>query len=395
MKKRTWIFFASVWGFALISINQYFFCPQYQLNAPAPFSGNQIYNPYEGADFSGWKKCNFHTHVKAWMGITNGTSTAEAAWKLYESLGYDIHCISNYQQIDEYGYGKPNYIPTYEHGYGLLKNHHTILGAIKVSWRDFLLPQSIANKQRVLAALLTTDSSYVIINHPANRNSFPAGDFTFLAGYHAIEIFPSGSLAAFDSALSAGRLVSCIANDDSHNIEDPQFVGRHCTWVGAQTTAKKNIFEALKSGLSYAMVVAYNQGESFQDKIARINNGLPSVRKVTVQNDSLTVAVSDSAAIQFIGQGGKVRAVKENCTSASYHITSGDTYIRTRIFFYDGNEIDLNPVFRYNGKIPGNTIPPVDPKKTLQFNLAGIAILLAVTIGSTLILIRKRRPGHL
>ncbi|MEO6166375.1 MAG: hypothetical protein ABIO98_02570 [Chitinophagales bacterium] len=391
MKKHTWLILVSVWLLTLISVNQYFFCPQYQFKAPQPFSGTNVYNPYEGVDFSGWKKCNFHTHVKAWMGFTKGTSTSNAARKLYESLGYDVYCISNYQQVDRNNSDEPNYLEAYEHGYGILKNHQTVLGTPAVNWKDYLLPQSLVNKQHILAILRKIDSVVVIINHPSNMNSFPPGDFTFLSGYDGIEIFPSGSLAAFDSALSVGRPVFCAANDDSHDMNDSKFVGRNCTWLGASSVSKRDIMEALKSGRSYAMVVAYKEGESFEEKIGRIKKGLPSLRAVTVQNDSLKVTVSDSAAIQFIGQGGKVVAIKEKCTSASYPIRPGDTYVRTRIFFYDGNEIDLNPVFRYDGRIPENAIPPIDKQKTFLFNLAGIAILLAVSICSAIIFIRKRR----
>ncbi len=380
MKKKRWLLFFICWLMLLVTVNQYLFCPQYRFIPPEPFRGTYLYNPYEGEEFNDWKKCNFHAHVRAWMGLTNGTSTAAAAAETYDSLGYHIHCISNYQQVETYGNDQPDYLEAYEHGYGILKNHQTVLGTAKVVWTDFIWPQTLSNKQHILKTLRTIDSSHIIINHPSNRNSYPADNFTWLRGYDYIEIFPSGSFAAFDSALSAGRPVFCVANDDAHDITNPQEVGRYCTWVGAQTADKASILQALKAGRSYIMVINNKPGQSFEDKQKRVKAGLQTMKHVQIRNDTMLIAINDTGAIAFYGQGGKMLSASDDCVTAFYVIRPEDTYVRARIFYRDGNEINLNPVFRYDQSLPDDILPSVNETKTLLFRVAGTFILIAFPI---------------
>jgi len=380
MKKRRWLLFFIFWLMLLGTVNQYFFCPQYLFIPPSPFQGSNIYNPYEGEEFTDWKKCNFHAHVRAWMGLTYGTSTSAIAMATYDSLGYHVRCISNYQRIDTYGSEQTNYLATYEHGYGILKHHQTILGASKVVWKDYIWPQTLSNKQHILKKLRNTDSSHIIINHPANRNSYRADNFKWLRGYDYIEIFPSGSFAAFDSALSAGRPVYSVANDDAHDITNPLDVGRYCTWVGARTADKSSILQALKAGRSYIMVINNKPGQSFEDKQKRVKAGLQTLKHVQVRNDTLFVAINDTGAIAFYGQGGKMISASNDCVAAFYIIKQEDTYVRARIFYRDGNEINLNPVFRYDQSLPADILPSVNETKTLLFRLAGTFILIAIPL---------------
>src|SRR6185295_6464610 len=220
-KKRVWVLFISSWLLAVVAVNQYFFCPQYNFETSLPFSGPGIYNPYEDADFSHWHKCNFHTHVRSWLDIPPRTGTAADAWNIYRKLGYDVHCISNYQCVDDYHHEDSNYLEAYEHGYGILKNHQNVLGTKEVVWKDYVLPQTLANKQHILSTLRKNDSAVIIINHPAHHNAYHPDDFSFLSGNDCLELFPSGSLGAWDSALSAGRRVFAIADDDTHDITNP------------------------------------------------------------------------------------------------------------------------------------------------------------------------------
>jgi hypothetical protein len=75
MKNRILVFYIPSLVVVVILVNQYFFCPQYDFKKSASFSGPLLYNPYEGLDSSNWKKCNFHAHVNAWFGLTNGKAT--------------------------------------------------------------------------------------------------------------------------------------------------------------------------------------------------------------------------------------------------------------------------------------------------------------------------------
>ncbi len=370
----------------LLAAYQYLVCPKYNFPSAKKFSGPLFYNPYAGIDSCSWIKCNFHTHTSAWSGITNGKSTAAAADSLYQKLGYTVRCISNYHCIEEDRTGNPAYVEAYEHGFGLLKTHQNILGGTKITWSDFLFPQTIHNKQYILTLLQDGDSNVIAINHPNNRNAYRPHNFSFLRGYHCIEIFPSGSIAAWDSALSAGKPAFCIANDDAHDITNPKQVGRNFTWVAVKEVNKKNILASLKAGRCYAVSVPEIPGETMDEKVARAQQGHVHIKSISTTGDSLHITVSDTASFRFVGQGGKLLASVDRNKKASYGMQARDSYVRTRIFFPDGSEINVNPVFRYDGRFPSPMMPLIDENKTKWFRMAGIAAIAIVSILMSILL---------
>jgi hypothetical protein len=77
-----------------------------------------------------------------------------------------------------------------------------------------------------------------------------------LTGYHLIEVF-NGKFphdAAWDAALSSGRAVWGIGNDDNHDLEDRERLGAAWTMINAPSGDTPDIVAALKSGRSYAVV---------------------------------------------------------------------------------------------------------------------------------------------
>ncbi len=96
-------------------VSQYFFCPYYYFPKPESFRGQQFFNPYDGLDPGSWYKCNFHAHSNSWGGLTNGKGSGKTVWNSYDSFGYSIHCVSEYQKVDTTFRKKENYIPAYEH----------------------------------------------------------------------------------------------------------------------------------------------------------------------------------------------------------------------------------------------------------------------------------------
>src|SRR5258705_7191981 len=116
MKFLGWLLVISIGVILFVIVNQYLFCLQYTFPPSKLFSGSKFYNPYQNLDSTEWKQCNFHAHVHAWSGLTNGKGTAEDCWRAYDSLGYDVHCISDYEKVNDFGADHPNFIPAYEHG---------------------------------------------------------------------------------------------------------------------------------------------------------------------------------------------------------------------------------------------------------------------------------------
>src|SRR6185437_1400617 len=117
---------------------------------PTSFSGDSIYNPYKSAVAGRWIKCNFHAHAHCWGGITDGKGTANNIYDAYKKLHYGIATISDYEYIDTTDQFSPNYISSYEHGYNISKIHELVLNASSVCWADYLLPQTLNNKQHIL-----------------------------------------------------------------------------------------------------------------------------------------------------------------------------------------------------------------------------------------------------
>ncbi|MFI5134952.1 MAG: hypothetical protein ACHQD9_03765 [Chitinophagales bacterium] len=394
MKFLRWLLVLLFGLILYVAVNQYLFCPQYSFPQSKPFSGLKFFNPYENSDSSSWKQCNFHGHVHAWGGLTNGKGTAKQCWNLYDSLGYDVHCISDYEKVNPYSEGNTNFIPAYEHGYGFKKNHHGVLGTYQVEFGDYIFPQTLSNKQHMLDCLKKNDSVVISINHPVLRNGFPPNDFHFLQGYNLLEVLRSTtySFPQWDSALSSGHRAFIIADDDMHDSSNPSDVARNCTWVNASMVSEKNILSNLKSGNAYGMIISFHDGETMQQKIQRFKKGFPKLNSMQIVNDTVEVSVSEKAkTIHIIGQGGKEVAQIQNASSAKYFLHSSDTYVRTQIDFDDGTSIFLNPVFRYEENSV-SAAPSVNRPTSAVLWTIGVLILAAYIFLALRFLTRKSSP---
>ena len=320
-----------------VVIKQYLFCPTFTFTEPKPFSGSSLYNPYDSMDACQWKKCNFHAHTNAWHGMTHGTGSARDVCRVYDSMHYAVHCVSDYQSINQIDESTPGYIPAYEHGYNAGKTHQLVLGSNEVKWLDYFLPQTINNKQDVLNALRRVDN-VVFVNHPSSFHGYNASDFKYLSNYDCMEVLSpyAISTACWDTALSNGKAVFVAGDDDGHNIFSKETVGKMCTFINVNAINQKNVLNALKRGKSYGVIV----GGSKRD--------LPILNSFKLSGDTLSLIMSEPAdKISFIGQNGKLLQTSEHAGSASYLIQPADRYVRAVIDYPDGRSIFLNPVFRY------------------------------------------------
>lgn len=376
----------------ILIIIQYLTCPVYNFRAGHPFSGDKIYNPYEGMDSNEWRKANFQIQSHAWGGITSGSQNSnELIFKTYKSLNYDIIATSDYQKINRYNENEPFYIPVYEHGYGIRKNHHVLVGAKSVLWRDYPVFQTLSNKQHILN-LLRNENELVYIAHPLLRNGYAASDMKYLTNYDGIEVLNNYrfSIAHWDTALSNGNYVTILGDDDAHDIFNPDEIGHHCTFINSPTTNKNDIISALKKGRSFGARIYRPQGESFEDKIKRISV-LPVIKTVNLTNDTITVKTDSIAKeIRFTGQNAEIKKVLKNCNSANYTFKPDDTYIRIEIEFPDGSAYFLNPICRYSGEAPSRIpIPTVNIYKTWLLRVLGFSTILFIIVN--LILFKRRK----
>jgi hypothetical protein len=374
--------------FGLILI-QYLSCPVYDFSEPGKFNGPNLYNPYFNIDSANWLKGNFQVQSKAWGGVTDGRKNSnELINEVYSHLGYDIIAISDYQKINTFGSGKGNYLPVYEHGYGIEKNHHVVIGAHKVVWLDYPLFQNLNHKQHIFDRLRPS-ADLVYIAHPAFTKEYDPGEMKYLSNYDGIEVLNGfrRSVAHWDSALSAGRYVTILANDDAHDVSNPDEVGQFCTFINAKPNTGSNVLQAMKQGAAFGAAIPRTLGESLDVKAERHKN-LPRLCELSLSGDTVRV-VMDSLAkeIRFIGQAGQIRASNTFSKYADYLICPEDTYIRTEIEYPDGTTYYLNPVARYQAEIPSN-LPTSQINKPKTMLIRGLS--LAGLIGLWIFYRRKR-----
>lgn len=369
-----------------IVINQYLFCPSFSYPHPQPFSGSSFYNPYDSCNSDRWVKCNFHAHTNAWYGITNGRGTAKDVYHVYDSMNYAVHCVSDYQRINNVYASTPDYIPTYEHGYNAGKTHQLVLGSSEVEWLDYLLPQLLNNKQDVLNHLAGANN-IVIVNHPSSFHGYNASDFRYLTNYQCMEVLNpyAISMDCWDTALSNGKPVFIVGNDDEHNIFSKNCVAKMCTWINVTSTNQKPVLNALRKGECYGMI------------LGKDDKALPVLNYLKIMGDTIVVKMSETANhISFVGQNGKILKVINDSSSAFYIIKPGDHYVRTVIDYPFGRKILLNPVFRYNKTYNRTAFAQINLLQTSIKRISGLLIFviwIRIAIPFVFLTAYRRKPA--
>jgi hypothetical protein len=351
---------------------------KYKFPEPHPFNGGYLYNPYSNIDTSMWKISNFHAHTHKFAGNTN--TTLKNSWSLdslYSYLGYDIISISDYQNINKFESKKLWYIPVYEHGYQYYKNHQLVLNAKKVNWTDYFFRQTLNNKQFVLNRLKKDTSVLVTIVHPILRKAYSSNDFKYLTNYDCLEVANNKYLfiSNYDTVLSCGHQVFLMADDDEHNLKNPNDCGSAFNMING-VAVSDSILKNLKRGRSIAVKFNLNFYKSFESKKAAIHS-LTKLLRFSVQNDTISLSMNKAVkTIKFIGQQGIEKKIITDNKTGSYFFSENDTYIRIEIECTDGTLLFLNPVFRYNGVLRSENSPPVDVKKTRMNRIIIITLLL-------------------
>lgn len=398
--KKIFIGFFKLTGWLLISIItllllnaliQYLVIPVYDFKESPVFSGNFLYNPYQNIDSSAWKKACFQVHSRSWGGATDGKSSEQKIFDRYKYLGYDLVCISDYQKINPAQYpGTPEHIGNYEHGYGIKKNHQLNIGVERVCWIDFMFPQTRSNKQYILNRL-SKRSPVVALSHPAWNHAYTTEDMKYLTGYQIIEVVSKyrNSSALWDAALSSGHAVFCIADDDGHDIDNPNVVGKCLTLINTGSLGKEEVVSSLLNGKTIGVEMFSIENESFEAKQQRFKV-MPSLKDFKLYGDTIQLSLSDTAAeIVFIGHKGAVKHKVNSASSASYVFLEDDTYIRTEIRFRDGSLWFLNPVIRYNGRAFTESIAQMNVFATVSKNALFLLIIIACIL--MLKVMRKRK----
>jgi hypothetical protein len=374
---------AAVLAVLLLAALPYAWGPIYRFPAPAVFTGAHFLNPYTSLHAT-WQRANLHAHGRAWSGLTNGQQPDEEVVSRYHGMGYTVAGISDYERIAAL-HGVAT-IPLYEHGYNIGKHHQLAIGAHSVEWFDFLLWQSVSHEQYVIDRVART-ADLVAIAHPSLRDAYSLSDLRQLTGYQLMEVAngPSTVDDVWDAALSAGHPVWALANDDTHDVNDPRRTGVAWNMIDAPTPATSDVVSALRAGRTYAVSHAWN------DASAPVSGEMDTTVASVGMTDGRLLVTCEGApsTFVFVGQNGDVRKTVKNVVTADYTFDSADTYIRT-VIRSPQTTMYLNPVLRYDGVHVPTPIAVVDAGGTWLLRatclLAGAAMLVMVRK-------RKRAPA--
>ena len=330
-----------------------------------PFAGDTWYNPY--SNLSGdLLRANFHAHTRSWFGLTFGNNTEEELTSAYRERGYDIIGISNYQSISTYLESSDLYIPMYEHGVNLFKVHNIPIGARHVVLPGFPLHISLDQTQQMLERTAAA-ASLTALAHPS-MSRLSADDMPRLTGYHLMEVGNTQGMSTdhWDAALSAGRLIWILSDDDSHDlVAEPTFVKWNVIYSPDRTSDAA--IEALRMGRHYGVESYAGKCEDYELRSVRIGDGSVRIEMGEMVN-----------RIDLIGQGGVQKATQARTSSLEYQIQPSDTYLRAEIHM-DECVYYLNPLVRTsNGNVPlaADEIPQVN-----WFMTWLVRVLIMVALG--------------
>lgn len=369
----------------------------YRFQEPTKFAGQNIYNPYAAMDSSSWIKANFQIQSYAWKGITDGRkNTNEKIDSIYSMLEYDVIATSDYMKINRFGEERTSYIPVYEHGYGIFKNHQVCIGAEKVDWVDFFFYQTNHHKQQVLNRLQNTNE-LVFLAHPRFGGGNEPEDFKYLTNYDGIEALNGFrfSLDYWDTALSTGHYATLLSDDDAHDINNPDQIGQFCTFINVPEINRNNIVASLKSGNAFGAFIYRELGESFEAKKEKLKD-IAKLKSVQLIGDTIIVETDRMASeIRFVGQDGQLKQKVSNEFAAKYKFQEDDSYIRIEIFYENGNKFFLNPFARYEQDLKMPQVEGLHLINTWIFRIvAGLILILLLYLTFKIIKnIHFRKPA--
>ncbi len=344
-------------------------CNMYDFKTPEKFSGNFLYNPYKNPS-ANWQKTNFHAHAVAWNGITNGKQQAQKILDLYKQKNYAYACISNYESIAKED-AQPGAIEVYEHGYNIYKTHQLVIMPQQVCYNDFPLWQFTSSKQFVINKL-SNKAKAVVVAHPLLKHGYSDKDLKKISGYNLMEVLNHSGNASckWDIALSAGKPVWIIGDDDTHDVYDPNQTFVNWTMIDCSRHNKDSLVNSLIAGNAYAV----NGRNSFNDNklLYETANGMQMKIAVALKADS----------IKLIGENGIIKKTGFNTDKIDYIFKDNDSYIRA-VIYNKQTTMYLNPVIRYNGiSIPQNiTTATININDTFLYRsmlIAGWLIILVL-----------------
>lgn len=298
-----------------------------------------------------WFRGNTHTHSLN----SDGDSTPEDIARWYREHGYNFVVLTDHEFITpveglnavigaegkflvmngQEVTGRFENIPVHANGLGLM----TV-----VRPRTGTSPLDVLQKD---VAAIREAGALPQINHPNFGWALTGADLSKVEGPALLEIwnghpmvnnFGGGGVASaeamWDDALTAGRRLFAVADDDAHHfkrLDDPAAAAPNRGWimVRSQELTQASIIDAMRRGDFYAST---------------------GVRLADVQSTNTSLRVTIAATtyskyrVQFVGAGGRVVAEVTD-SPAEYTFKGGEQYVRARVIESNGKMAWTQPVF--------------------------------------------------
>ncbi len=366
--------------------------PIYDFGEAKPFSGPDIFNPYEnGIDtVFHWKRANFHTHTRI-----NGMFNECEYWpteidEAYRKLGYDIVTFSNHNELTAHPYDSLLQVNVYEHGINLFKYHKLVFGAGKVVRFDNLIPLFASQRQFQLD-LLGKGCDFIQMNHPLRTRATSKKIMQQLGGYQIMELDSGKSTENeyWDWALSAGHYSFGLAGDDLHHPDRPGSMGERSNFLNSPSARYEDIKATLLGGCYYSMRTPGRGPWGVSER----KEELPSIESIGLDGATIHISLSHRAdSIKVTGQGHTTLSLTRDSSQARYTMTPGDPYARLTAWFPDGEVIYSNPFARYDAELAASPYMAashsVNIPLTILFNLTILALCAGVILAFYKIVIR-------
>ena len=288
-----------------------------------------------------WYKGNLHMHTT----LSDGKITPEEACDIYCGKGYDFIAMTDHRKPSGAGvYKNMLLIPGAEWDYGNGREYPVYHILAIGTESDMELPDFYKEGNLPVGNVLTPQNiidrinaagGLAILAHPAWSLMEP-GEMLNMEGIVAAEVYNSVSGAPwnanradsshyFDLWASKGKLVPCVASDDSHWYAGEQT--RAFTMVQAEELTVEGIMEALKNGRFYASCGPRFSQISYDEKQVVIECS-EDVKRIIVYSNSVWVN-------QRVFDNPRGKAV--------YHIPDTDRYVRIELIDEDGQKAWRSP----------------------------------------------------
>ena len=356
--------------------------PIYDFPEPKPFSGPDVFNPYENFNPAiGWKRANFHTHTRVSGPLNECRYWPKEVLEDYTRLGYDILTFSNHNLLTEHPSNPDLQVNVYEHGYNLFKFHKLVFGAESVWHFDHMLPL-LASQRQWQIDHLASRADFIQLNHPL-RTWFTTKHIMESVGSYRIIELDSGVTVDqlyWDWALSAGHYSFALANDDCHNSKRSSKIGVRCNFLNVESGRYEDLKKCLLSGCYYSMRVPDFGNGDWTKKIEG-NRHLPSISSVKVEDDGIEICFCEAAKkIVATGQNHRCLCEVTDSNRVEYLLPKDEPYVRFTAFFPSGEVIYTNVFARFNradSQTPyTKTEPMLNVPLTIIYNFTVVVVAL-------------------